>query len=137
MGVITRPVTKFYKLLEALNLELDFAHFCCRWLRYRWGLYSLRAARDFADTLGVRLGLVAEVGVAPILNWTAIHAVGTRRSLRIWITPRGENLVVEPVVYTRRPSRRNLSAFTARRTPTYDELHEKVISITRNTSSYK
>jgi len=132
MGVITRQTTKFYKLLEALNLEFDFADW--RLLVYRRG-YSLRAARDFASALDVKLGLVAKLSVANVWRWALIHAVGTRRSLRIWITPRGENLVVEPVVYARR--RRSLSAFTLRRIPAYDELHGKVISTTRKTSSYK
>jgi len=89
--------------------------------------------REFASTLGVKLGLVVEVGVAPILNWTAIHAVGTRRSIRIWITPRGEDLVIEPVVYRRR-TRRNLPAFTVNRISAYDELYEKVALITRTGS---
>jgi len=130
MGVITRQTAKFYKLLEALNFEFGFAHFCCRWLRYRWGSHSLRAVREFASAFGVKLGLVVEVGVAPVLNWTAIHAVGTRKSLRIWITPKGENLVVEPVVYRRR-IRRKLPAFTVNRISAYDELYEKVSSMTR------
>jgi len=133
MGIMARSTTKFYKLLEALNLEFDLAHFCCRWLRYRWGLYSLQTVREFANTLGVKLGLVIEVGVAPVLNWTAIHAVGTRRSLRIWITPMREDLVIESVVYRRR-TRHNLPAFTVNRIPAYDELYEKVSSIARISS---
>jgi len=137
MGIITRSVTRFYRLLEALNLEFDLAPLHEWWFRYQQGLYTLYATAEFARSIGAKPGLIAEVGIAPILNWVAIRAVGIRGMIKARITPIGEELKVEAVFYTRWARTRRLSAFTVPRTSTFDELYEKMMSVIHASPIYR